>query len=330
MTEKTSVLGDIHSKTVDGLGTKSEVDQYLAYRKEFELAANFEKVHTYPIHVDIEIDNFCNFACTFCPIGQPENKFHEQYKTIKKIDKNKIFELLDECKKIGVKSVQFSLVNEPLANKNIFEYINYASRLNIVDISIVSNAYLLSEKNIYALLNSGLKKIQFSLDSFSPETYKERRLKNLKPANYQKTVNNILNFLKIKKEKKKTFPLVRVSFIELDDNKHEKNNFFEFWSDKVDAIHFQKLIDYTNDEAKKYESKTYKCNMPIFRLSIKADGNVKPCCVTYGEEINLGNIYNQSLNEIWQSKFLKDFQKLHLDSRANENSVCLNCINNTA
>ena len=52
--------------------------------------------------------------------------------------------------------------------KNIFEYINYASRLNIVDISIVSNAYLLSEKNIYALLNSGLKKIQFSLDSFSP------------------------------------------------------------------------------------------------------------------------------------------------------------------
>ena len=47
MTEKTSVLGDIHSKTVDGLGTKSEVDQYLAYRKEFELAANFEKVHTY-------------------------------------------------------------------------------------------------------------------------------------------------------------------------------------------------------------------------------------------------------------------------------------------
>ena len=330
MTEKTKAIGDIHIKTIDNLNTNNEVDQYKNYRKEFDLAASFEKIPQYPIHVDIEIDNFCNFACTFCPIGQPESKFHSQYKVIKKIDEDKVYKILEECKLIGVKSVQFSLVNEPLANKNIFKYINYASKLDIPDISIVSNAYLLNEKNCKEILNSGLKKIQFSLDSFSQASYSERRLKSLKPANYQKTVNNIINFLELKKKQNKIFPLVRVSFIELDNNKHEIDDFKKFWADKVDTIHFQKLIDYTNDEIDKNEKKKYKCNMPMFRLSIKADGGVKPCCVTFGEDINLGNINNTSLDEIWNSKFMKEFQKMHLDEKAYKNDICLNCLNNTA
>ena len=41
----------------------------------------------------------------------------------------------------------------------------------------------------------------FSLDAFSPETYKERKLKNKKPfTNYEKVIKNILAFFKIKKK----------------------------------------------------------------------------------------------------------------------------------
>ena len=47
----------------------------------------------------------------------------------------------------------------------------------------------------------------FSLDAFSPETYKERKLKNKKPANYEKVIKNILAFLKLKRKLKKNFPL---------------------------------------------------------------------------------------------------------------------------
>ena len=330
MIDQTIVVGDVHKKTIDNLENKKDKDNYIEYREEFRSASNFSNIKKYPIHLDIEIDNYCNFACTFCPIGQPENELHDQYKTIKKLDKNKVLNILEEAKKIGVKSVQFSLVNEPLTNKNLFEYIEYANKLNFCDIQIVSNAYLLNEKNAEKILNSGLKKIQFSLDAFSEKTYSERRLKNNKPANYEKTIKNLLNFLDMKKKSKKIFPIVKISFIEMEENIHEKQDFYQFWNEKVDAIHYQKLIDYTETHKKNDLMKIYKCNMPMFRLAIKADGGVKPCCVSLGEKINLGNINKEKLFDIWNSKKMKDFQQMHLDEAAHKNEHCLKCINHTS
>ena len=165
MYNKTSSLGKIHEKTLKLLECDQKKKDYLNYREEFDNASNFKKIYNYPIHIDIEIDNFCNFACTFCPIGQKDNELNGYYKTLKKLDENKIYEILDETKKIGVKSVQFSLVNEPLANKNIFKYVKYASKLQFSDIFFVSNGYLLNEKKP----NLGQLIIGALIDSSSPE-----------------------------------------------------------------------------------------------------------------------------------------------------------------
>lgn len=329
MYQRTSSLGKIHEKTINFLKDKKSKLSYRQYRKEFDDASNFKKIHKFPVHIDIEVDNFCNFACTFCPIGQKDNELNEYYQTLKKLDENKVYKILDESKKIGVKSVQFSLVNEPLANKNIFKFVEYASKLKFPDIFFVSNGYLLNEKNSLKILESGLTKIQFSLDAFSEETYKERRLKSLKPANYKKTVNNIINFLQMKKKLKKNFPLVRVSFIELENNKKEFLKFTKFWETKVDAINYQKLVDYSKKGKISKSVSESRCNMPMFRLAIKSDGSVKPCCVGFGEKINLGNVHNTSLYEIWNSKFMKNLQKIHIEKKAYKNKICDTCLKNT-
>ena len=220
-------------------------------------------------------------------------------------------------------------MNEPLSNKNIFKIINYAKKLNFDDIYFISNGYLLNEKNSLRILESGLTKIMFSLDAFSPETYSERRLKNKKPANYSKVIKNILNFLDIKKKKNKKFPLVKVSFIVMKTNKHEVKKFKKFWENKVDAIHIQKFVDYEDKSLVTNHVNEARCNMPMFRLSIKSDGNVRPCCLGYGENISLGNIYKETLLNIWNSKFMKNFQQMHLQNRAYENKFCTKCLKNT-
>ena len=330
MYQRTEVLGGIHKKTVDSLKTEKEKNSYSLYRKIFEDASSFKNLQEYPIHLDIELDNVCNYACTFCPIGQPDNELNGYYKNLKKLDEKKIYELLDEAKSIGVRSLQFNLVNEPLAHKNIFKVLEYATNLKFDDLFFISNGYLLNEKNAKSILNSGLKKISFSLDAFSAETYKERRLKNTKPANYEKVINNILNFLELKKKYKRKFPLTRVSFIIMENNKHEVEAFKKFWEDKVDAIHFQKLIDYSDSNIIVSSVTENQCNMPMFRLSIKSDGNVKPCCVGYGENINIGNVYEQSLYEIWNSDIMKNFQKLHINKEADKNETCKKCLKNSS
>ena len=106
---RTSVKGLIHQKTIDNLETEEEKKNYIEYRDKFDKASNFKKIYDYPIHIDLEIDNICNFACSFCPIGQPDTKLGKWYQTKKEIPKEKIFEIIDECKEIGVNSIQFSL-----------------------------------------------------------------------------------------------------------------------------------------------------------------------------------------------------------------------------
>lgn len=327
MYKKTAVLGTLHQKAVTYLDDKKSRESYINYRKQFQNAATFKKIYPYPIHVDIEIDNFCNFACTFCPIGQPSNRLHNFYKTRYSLENNTIFKLLDECKEIGVKSVQFNLVNEPLANKNLFTILNYAKKLKFDDIYFITNGYLVNKKNSLKILQSGLTKIKFSLDAFSSETYVERKLKNYKPASYKKVLNNILDFLDMKNKKNKKFPLVTVNFISMESNKHEIKKFKKFWESKVDEVHIQKFIDYMENNKVPNNVET-RCNMPLFRLAIKSDGNVKPCCIDYGTDINLGNIYEESLLSIWNSKFMKNFQQMHVESRSSENESCKKCLKN--
>ena len=325
---RTNVKGLIHQKTIDNLETDEEKKKYAEYRDKFEKASNFQEKYNYPIHIDLEIDNVCNFACTFCPIGQPESKLGKWYQQKHEIPKNKIFEIIDECKEIGVNSIQFSLVNEPLANKNIFEILKYTTSKKFEDVFIVSNGSLLDSNRALKLLNTNITKIQFSLDAFKASTYEKNRFTKIKkPGLYEKVKNNIINFIKLRDEMGKKFPLVRVSFIELEENKNEINDFDKFWSNKVDAIHYQKLTDYKNKLVNfdEYKDKI-RCNMSNFRLSIKADGNVRPCCVGYGEEILVGNIYKNSLKDIWESKLFKDFQKMHFDYKSYQNSSCKKCL----
>ena len=69
-----------------------------------------------------------------------------------------------------------------------------------------------------------------------------------------------------------------------------------------------------------------RCSMPYFRLSIKADGNVRPCCVGYGEKILVGNIYKQTISDIWNSKLFKDFQSMHKNYESSKNPACKECL----
>ena len=73
-----------------------------------------------------------------------------------------------------------------------------------------------------------------------------------------------------------------------------------------------------------------KPGFPGFRVMIKADGSVKPCCTSYGDQLDaFGNIHNEDIQEIWNSDKFKNFQSLHKDYRWQENDVCRKCINST-
>ena len=52
-------------------------------------------------------------------------------------------------------------------------------------------------------------------------------------------VDNAVAFAELKAKRNAKWPLLRVSFVEQDGNRHERDEFIRFWSDYADMIDVQ-------------------------------------------------------------------------------------------
>jgi radical SAM protein with 4Fe4S-binding SPASM domain len=46
---------------------------------------------------------------------------------------------------------------------------------------------------------------------------------------------------------------------------------------------------------------------PWRHIVIRIDGELKPCCNIIYEKVNLGNVFNNQFNEVWNSERLQKF-----------------------
>ena len=99
LNNRTSVKGLIHQKTIDYLETEEEKN-YIEYRDKFDKVSNFKKIYDYPIHIDLEIDNICNFACSFVQLDNLIQSLKNGIKLKKKYLKKKYSKLSMNAKKL--------------------------------------------------------------------------------------------------------------------------------------------------------------------------------------------------------------------------------------
>ena len=65
--------------------------------------------------------------------------------------------------------------------------------------------------------------------------------------------------------------------------------------------------------------------MAFTTMAVRCNGDVSPCCVDFIGGTNLGNMEENSLQEIWNSQKWLDFQIMQLENRKHENSSCARC-----
>ena len=117
------------------------------------------------------------------------------------------------------------------------------------------------------------------------------------------------------------FPLIRVSYYPSPETAGEIDTFIEIFRDHVDFIDIQEFKDIRNLGEHNKES---VCKMPFRRLAIFADGRVAPCCSLYSNNLIVGNIKTQSLEEIWNGK---EINKLREElSEGRPRSICETCL----
>ena len=162
------------------------------WRSDFELTEELHPpiIKNLPEEIVLEITRKCNQHCLLC--------FSKR--NPKEISLEKIKEIINECRTLGIKAIRFT-GGEPLLYKGLEKALQYAKENNLY-ILLNTNATALNDKN-KTMLKKYVDNLLISLQGFN--RYTEEKLTKTK-INFKEKINNI-------RELSHLIPLVRIGTV---------------------------------------------------------------------------------------------------------------------
>lgn len=276
-----------------------------------------------PTEVQFDITNKCNFRCSHCYNESGENNTCQNELTDIEVEA-----FFDDLAKLKPFNVCFC-GGEPLLRHKLIARVSKKVKNSIPNLSIVTNGFLLTEEVLEELLDSGINRIQVSLDGITKDTYEKLRLVDGSFEHAMKAIDLCLAH----KERLKSFML---SFIPTSFNTFQFAELAETMLAKgVDSVRVQPLMlsGRGRDNAEtlkpkphqyrqlvktilllqsKYDSNKISYGDPVdhiirfgkyltkvnSNISVKANGNI---ILTPYIPISFGNIKNAPLSEYWKN-----------------------------
>lgn len=282
---------------------------------------NYKERIDFPRRILFEMTSKCNYFCKMCP--QQNLKRPREH-----MDKDLYNKVVDDIDKFGVEGLWIYHLGESLLHPNFKEIIEHLkTKQNLGVIWLSTNGEFCDEKNRNTLINSNIDWINYSANATTEETYYKVIGKN----SFKVVKENLDEFYKLKNNQPLKKPFLRVQMIEQESTKHEVDDFIKAHYKKA-SITSINMLEHTSVKGNDFgiEQRKREPLKSCLRISrndclINSNGVVTLCDEFYNCELNLGNIKEQPLAEIWNSTQRKEILKLNEEGRMSEFELCKNC-----
>jgi radical SAM protein with 4Fe4S-binding SPASM domain len=273
-----------------------------------------------PTKAFLEITNACNLACDFC---------HGTKREIKYLTVEEFTRAATEARKFA-DYLYFHLMGEPLLHPKLAEFFEIAGNLGF-KVVLTTNGTLLDRRRDVLLNAKCLHKVSISLHSYeanqagqSVDEYLDNCFRFCRDAADRGIVavmrlwnlggKNSLNEMIIAKMHAFFDESPDAQWREIFSGYKLKDRLFLEWGEKFD------WPDENADEV----SDSHSCHGLRDQIGILSDGTVVPCCLDADGAINLGNIFDQPLEEILSSKRVENMRKA-FDRKVVTERLCRRC-----
>tara|TARA_R110002049_G_scaffold21057_1_gene77517 strand:+ start:8761 stop:9765 length:1005 start_codon:yes stop_codon:yes gene_type:complete len=200
----------------------------------------------------------CNLRCKMCYFTDAD-----YVKTLKgQFKPEEIKQVAKTIFKRALK-LQIGCGTEPTLYKNLTEIVELGKQYKVPYISLTTNANLLNEENIEALLKAGLDEFTISLHGVTKESYEGF----MKKASYEKFHNAFNAFQKLKS--KYNFK-VRINYTFNKDNFYELAELFNYFSgESFDILQIRPIQKIGNTEYNDFDLAPLAVDYPKFIKQIK-------------------------------------------------------------
>ena len=262
----------------------------------------------------VEITNNCNLNCSFCSeIKKPKKEM-----TIKE------FEIIINKIKKYTDYIYIHIKGEPLLHSKLDEIISICDDNNIY-VNITTNGTLLKSRKDILLSHKSVRQINISLHS---ENILKNYFEDVFLACKELSTNVFINYrlwaldnFKLDKESTVIVDKIINSYNLSTEIVEKLKNDNNVTIDKNTFVNKNNLFDWP-DESLGLNIDA-KCYGLIDHMGILVDGTIVPCCLDSNGVINLGNIFKDDLEDVLESKLVKDM----IQGFKNNKSICLLCKN---
>jgi MoaA/NifB/PqqE/SkfB family radical SAM enzyme len=168
-----------------------------------------------PVHAELDLTDRCNVACYFCN--------QQDLRTKESIPLPKLTDLIDELVEGGLKSVRLSGGGDPLFHRDVLNVFDYLAQKNVVVDNLTTNGVALTSAVAHRLVDNKAREVIFSLNAVDAADY--ARMMKVKPALFDKVVENIRNLIAIRGDS--IYPSIVVQFLLDKKNMHRLVEMYE-------------------------------------------------------------------------------------------------------
>ncbi|MDD5439162.1 MAG: radical SAM/SPASM domain-containing protein [Candidatus Omnitrophica bacterium] len=270
-----------------------------------------------------EVTTRCNYNCVLCPRDKITRKIETMSLELFK-------ELFDKINKETPRydTLTFPGMGEPLLDETLDEKIEYARRAHRqsrdLSVLILTNGYLLTPERFAKLEQLGVASVRVSIYGNDPSGYS--RVHGIRdPKAFDKVRDNLVKICAIKK---RTRLLLTFNVVE-GINDSAARGWIDFWGNKADLIEVWNPHNWV--DARQYRrvqrEKLATCGRPFEGpLQVQVDGTVNMCCFDFDGKLTLGDLKEQSLDEIFSSPACMKIAECHRSGNFRGSGlICENC-----
>ena len=263
----------------------------------------------FPKKFAVEICSEFNLSCSMC--------YQPTMKRVKGIMPFKLWKkCADEIAKRSPKTeCWFSFCGESLLEAELLcEFLAYGKSEGLRSLNVNTNGMLLTPEVTGPLLNTGVNLVVIGIDGFTSETYERYRVGGVRDDVY----SNVEYLLKLR-DTKNSETEIQVQFIEMEENRDEMKAFTSYWLEKGAVVKirhplswggtFETALDIPNEDR-------IPCPWALTMMHVFWNGYVPRCPGDYEGEEGAGNVYEESLEALWQK--MSKYRTLHLQHRFDE------------
>lgn len=284
----------------------------------------------FPVLLDVELTNACNFRCLMCKTGTGDISRKTGF-----MSEATFTRLLENIGSRGT-PLRFIRWGEPTLHPRWLDFVERAKQAGCL-VHFNTNGSRLDEASMHEVLRIGVDSVKFSFQGIDRQSYRDMRntdffdalldtirqlhaLRGDRPAPYIQIATTITD------EPPERVEAFKARVAEFSDYVGVGETFLDFIDKDAPGLSDSERTRLEALKRRQSISKAHPHCPEVFgKLSVNWDGSVSACCADYDNLMPVGDLNQQSLDEIWRSPRLAGYRDLLARMEHDRLPLCRHC-----